>query len=212
MKSNILMQEYLQKQINLVAETHFLLRPQLIQALKNQIITDEGKKFIGNFNNYYEYWEKSFSDRFFDMGTFIRLGSVIENNLKHYYMNKKGHNNLTDLNNDPNYSLNIFQRVQSWQTNGVIPLYQNELGVDLTANINLTNIQEIMMHRHLYAHNSGILNDDYIEKLKRINGTDLLSDPNVIATYPYQDHYWFQPLEKLNSFIEETRRFFRQFT
>lgn len=194
--------------INRVAETHFFIRPFLEHSLKQQIIADGAKQFSLGANTYHEFWTKSLSDKFFDMGTFIRLGTALENSLKYYYMEKKGHNNLLDLKNDPNYQLNIFQRVLPWTHNSAIDLYRNELGIDLTQNQYLNSIQEIMLCRHLYAHNSGLLTEDFIDKYKRLTSFDILSLPNA-NTFPNQDTYCFEPLKRLNDFIEDSRRFIK---
>jgi hypothetical protein len=144
------------------------------------------------------------------MGTIIRLGSTIESCLKYYYMDKKNYSNLVDLKNDPAYKKNIFQRVQSWQgADSAIGIYQSQLGVDLRTNPDLVFIQEAMMHRHLYAHNSGLLDDDYIRHIKQITGEDLMADPLVSQTYPLQDTYWFKPLNRITDLIEKTQSFFQ---
>jgi hypothetical protein len=106
------------RQLNRVTETQFYLRTALIKALQEQILTDDARAFVGNFSNYVEFWKASFSDRFFDMGTLIRLGSAIEACLKWYYMLKKGYNNIPQLKTDPAYKQHIFQRVQPWQSKG----------------------------------------------------------------------------------------------
>jgi hypothetical protein len=111
-------------------------------------------------------------------------------------MEKKGHTNILALKADPNYQSNIFQRVQTWQSNGVITLYQTELNYELTKNSELSTIQEAMMHRHLYAHNSGLVDDDYIDKIKQITGHNLATDPRIAASYPNDDTYWFEPLNR----------------
>ena len=93
----------------------------------------------------------------------------------------------------------------------MIELYKSELQYDLKTNLHLKAVQEAMMHRHLYAHNSGLLDDNYIKRIKQITGEDLLSLPEVSTHYPATDTYWFRPLKRLNLFIEEARRFFRIF-
>jgi hypothetical protein len=95
-----------------------------------------------------------------------------------------------------------------WHANGVIPLYPRELGLDLTENSALPSIQEAMMHRHLYAHASGLLDADYIGKIKLITGQDLMLNPAIRDTYPAHDTYWFEPLCRLPHLIEEARSFF----
>ncbi|NGZ07632.1 MAG: hypothetical protein G8237_14905 [Magnetococcales bacterium] len=185
------------------------MRPCLIKALSQQIFTTEAKKFVGEYNNYGEYWERSFSDRFFDMGTMIRLGTSIEIGLKSYYMKKKLYSSLTELKSDPHCSQNIFQRIQPWNTSGgAINLFYQQIGCDLNTNSFLLSVQEIMLHRHLYAHNSGLIDDKYIERYKTLTGIDISSDEKLID-YPSQDIYWFEPLKKLNEFIDYTREFFK---
>ena len=157
------MNEYYKKRINKVAETQSFLRHFLVSLLKKTKINTEVKKIFGNYNTYYDYWHASFNDRFFDMGTFIRLGSEIELCLRHYYMDKKGYKNLLELNKDPSCVKGVFQRVQNCKQGSAIYLYKTELGYDLTTNKELIKIQEIMMHRHLYAHNSGLVDDEYIK-------------------------------------------------
>jgi len=205
------MNDYFHQEINRVAEVHFSIRPVLVRALRQQYITDEGRKWVGNFENYYDLWTATFSDKFFDMATAIRLGSVIENSLKRYYMDKKGYINISQLKTDPNYRRGIFQQVQSDQNKGVIWLYNEADIYDLSTNQHLVSIQEAMMHRHLYAHNSGIIDDDYIDKIKKITGQDIKTLPEIAASYPTNDTYWFEPLRRLNDFIEEARRFFNLF-
>src|SRR3990167_6163340 len=101
----------IRNEINRVAETHFFLRPNLTQALQKQLLTDDAKKIVGNHSNYHEFWTATFSDKFFDMGTMIRLGSTIEVCLKRYYMHKKGYTKIPELVIDRNYNQGIFQRI-----------------------------------------------------------------------------------------------------
>ena len=204
--------EILQVEVNGVAEVHFYVKPVLNRVLQTHTITPAGKMMVGNFATMYEYWQARLGDKFFDMSTTIRLGTVIESNLKRYYMEKKGHSNLADWRSDRRFSKGIFQRVQSWQTDGVVQLYNDELGHDLNANPHLPFIQELMMHRHLYAHNSGLLDDEYIDRIRTITGQDIREHPDFTTlSYPTEDTYWFEPLQRLTTFIEETRSFFRDF-
>ncbi len=197
-------------EINRIAETHYFIRLELRKALDGFVLSDYAKSVLGGNATYLEYWEKSFSDRFFDMGTLIRLGTSIENCLKYFYMDQKGYGNIAQLKNSCEYSKGIFQRIQAWQQNGVIALYQRELGVDLTQNPHLVEIQELMLHRHLYAHCSGIVDDDYIYDILRTTGQDLQQLPEL-SSYPNQETYFFEPLKRLNDFIEATRGFFAKF-
>lgn len=66
-----------------------------------------------------------------------------------------------------------------------------------------------MVHRHLYAHRTGLVNEAYISSLLSVSGEDIR--PTLAASgYPSEEIYWFRPLKKLNQFIEDMRRFFRE--
>ncbi len=144
------------------------------------------------------------------MGTLVRLGTEIENALKYYYMEKKDYRDLIDLKRDINFEKNIFQRIMPWTQNNVLDLYKVQLNIDLHNNSKLKNIQELMLCRHLYAHNSGLLNDDFISKYQRLTDVDVTKLPNIAAIYPANDTYYFSPLNKLDNFIEDCRNFIRQ--
>lgn len=206
-------QNALRGEINRVAETHFYTKPVLESTLKQRVINPEARHLVGGFDTEYARWRGTFADRFFDMGTMIRLGTAVEIGLRNYYMDRKGHSTLVELRSDHRYRKGIFQRVQRWQAaNGAIALYRDEIGYDLISNPHLRAIQELMSHRHLYAHNSGLLDDEYIENIEAITGTDLRARPGLAySNYPAEDVYWFEPLKSLNVFIEEARRFFRLF-
>ncbi|MDA8447886.1 hypothetical protein [Paracidovorax valerianellae] len=192
-----------------VAETHFMIRPTLNSALKNSVLTAEGQARSPNCSTYFDVWTKSYSDRFFDMGTLIRAASSVETSLRDYYAQKKGYLNLSQLRQDPSYKKNIFQRVMPWHGNdGAVALIKT-VNVDITVIPELPIVQELVLHRHLYAHNLGVIDDEYIKKLKRLTSIDLQANPQVAAQYPAQDVFWFEPLDRLPVFIEAVRSFVR---
>lgn len=207
-KENIL------NRVNRIAETHFLLRPVLISALKSHIITAEGREFFLNSESYHEYWTKTLSDKFYDMGALIRLGSEIEVCLRDYYVAKKGYKNLSKLRADKKYKRGICQRILPWQTgaNDAMSLFANELGYDLNTNTHFKIVQELMLLRHLYAHNTGIIDDQFIQDYINITGEDVTAIPALGGgSYPDEDVYFFKPLSRLNEFIEGSKRSFREF-
>ncbi|PIQ25555.1 hypothetical protein COW36_21160 [bacterium (Candidatus Blackallbacteria) CG17_big_fil_post_rev_8_21_14_2_50_48_46] len=205
-------------QINKVAETHFFLRPVLKKSLKETIISPEGQAEVGPYANYYDYWTGTLSDKFFDMATFMRLGSVLEFNLRNYYTLKKGYSSLLSLTTDPllcdhsgRFDTGLFQRIVQapTKTKGIGKVFDS-IGVDLTDTgkfPDFIKLRELMLHRHLYAHKSGLVDDEYMKKLKDNFNIDISAD---IASkgYPAQDVYYFEPLSKLNDFIEDSRKFF----
>jgi hypothetical protein len=200
----------IQKNINRVAETHFFLRPQLMISLKGTIITELGKKYALGCSNYLEFWEKSLSEKFFDMGTLIRLGAEIEKGLRDYYMEKKGHRNLRDLKRDPNFEIGIFQRVLPGKRGNVVNLFRDQLDYDLESNSRFKKIQQIMLCRNLYAHNSGLLDDTFITRYGQLTSIDLRLLPEIQDHYPDEDVYYFAPLEELGGYIENVRSFFEE--
>lgn len=192
-----------------VAETHFMIRPTLNSALKNHVLTAEGQATSPGCSTYFDVWTKNYSDRFFDMGTLIRAAASVETSLRDYYAQKKGYLDLSQLRQDSNYKKNIFQRVMPWHGNdGAIALLKR-VNVDITVIPELPIVQELVLHRHLYAHNLGVIDDDYIKNLKRLTSVDLQANPSVAAQYPAQDVIWFEPLSRLNVFIEAVRSFVR---
>ena len=200
-------------ELNRIAELHYFYRSILSEGLKTRTITQEGKGIVGNFNTYYDYWIAAHGDRFFDMGTIIRLGSTIESILRNYYMSKVGHKSLLDLRSDQDYRRGIFQRIHPWSGNDTaIALFGRRLGVNLEGVARFKGVQELMLHRHLYAHNCGLLDDEYLGRLKQLTGIDLMGDQGISATYPAQDTYYFSPLNRLNDFIEQSREFVHNLT
>lgn len=193
-----------------VAETRFMIRPTLNSALKRSILTPEGQAMSPGCNTYFDVWTKSYSDKFFDTGTLIRAAASVETSLRDYYaQHKKGHTNLSQLRQDPSYKKNIFQRIIPWHGNdGAIALLKT-VNIDITVIPELSTVQELVLHRHLYAHNLGVIDDEYIKSLKRLRAVDLQADPTVAAQYPGQDVFWFEPLGRLPTFIEAVRSFVR---
>jgi hypothetical protein len=196
--------------IERVAETHYMILPALKNALTQQILTPEGQQLFPDCSTYWDVWTRRLSDKFFDMGTLIRAAASVETALRDYYVLRKGYTNLTQLRQDSQFKENIFQRIMPWhKTDGAISLLTS-VDVDLRAIQELPQLQELMLHRHLYAHNLGVIDDKYIDRLKKLTGRDLMADPGIRATYPAQDVYWFEPLSRLNLFIEAVRGFFRK--
>jgi len=192
-----------------VAETHFMIRPTLNSALKKRVLTIESQATSPGCSTYFDVWTKSYSDRFFDMGTLIRAAASVETSLRDYYAQKKGHVNLSQLRQDASYKKNIFQRIMPWHSNdGAIALLKT-VNVDITVIPELPIVQELVLHRHLYAHNLGVIDDDYIKNFKRLMSVDLQVNPMVATHYPAQDVFWFEPLSRLPVFIEAVRSFVR---
>jgi|UniRef100_A0A7C3DI50 hypothetical protein len=199
-------------EIERVAETHYFIRHVLKRALTNYELTSGAKETFPGCSTYWDIWTQRFSQKFFDMGTLIRAAASVETFLRDYYAYKKGYQNLSQLRQDRKYKKNIFQRTMPWhKKNGAIPLLL-DVGVDLEKLSDFPTIQELMLHRHLYAHNLGVIDDSYIEDLKNLTGTDLLDKPEISSKYPAEDVYWFEPLGRINLYIEAVRRFCNELT
>jgi hypothetical protein len=195
--------------IEQVAETHFITRPQMESAFKNIILTEHARNMFPGCNNYLDVWQHRLSDKFFDMSTMTRMGSSIEFVLRDFYMEKKGYLNISELKKDPMFTQGIFQRIMPRSNNNAIDLFMS-IGFDITAFPEFTKIQEIMLHRHLYAHNSGIIDDKYISDIKKLTGLDLTKEGSL-SSYPDDDTFYFNPLKESNitDYIETIRRFSR---
>jgi hypothetical protein len=189
-------------------EHQFMLRPILVNALRSQIITDEGRKFMGcPYANYLEYWEAAFGDKFFDMPTMVRLGTAIESGLRDYYrhtMDARGEA-LPDLTKPPMKT--IFQRLDG-KGQTAVTCFRDDLSYNLATNPHFQEAREVMVHRHLYAHRTGLLDDKYISDLLRV--TDENIRPALAGSgYPEVEVYWWKPLAKLDRYIEDITRFLK---
>lgn len=196
------------KAINRIGETHFFLKPVIVNSLKKFSFDPQVASLANNKSTYYEYWVSLFNDKFYDMGTLIRLGSEIECGLKYYYMEKRNLKNLVELKADPRYELNIFQRIMPWTTSNAISLFNDQLKYDLNTNPFFKEIQELMLFRHLYAHNNGLLNEKFLTDYQKLTGTDIASSLDPKYNYPEQDTYYFKPLDRLSQFIESSKKLF----
>lgn len=189
-----------------------MLRSQLQKQPVNLDVVPKvtGQPSAGGNTDFWTWWTGRFGDRFFDMGTLIRAAAGVETGLRDYLCRKRTFSNLDQLRShlakDRKWRGAVFQRIQPWHTgDGAKDLLQAELGYDLTTNPHLRNVQELVLHRHLYAHQAGVLDDYYIEDWKKLTGEDLAADPMVEGTYPAQDAYWFRPLDRLADYINAAK-------
>ena len=202
------------REIERVAETNNFLKPVLEGALKKQVLQGPTAAQFPGCATYLDVWQAHLSDRFFNIGSLIRAAASVETGLRDYYCLKKGYSNLSLLRQDPLYKRNIFQRIQPWNNvnDSAIGLLKT-IGVDLNTFAQFPRVQELVLHRHLYAHNLGVIDDDYIQNLKRLTGTDLLADPGIVSaqstqSYPAQDKVWLEPLGRIGAFIQAVRGLF----
>lgn len=79
------------------------------------------------------------------------------------------------------------------------------VNVDITVIPEIPIVQERLLHLHLYAHNLGVIDDEYIKNLQRLTSVDLQTNPTVAAQYPAQNVFWIEPLSCLPVFIEAVR-------
>ena len=67
-----------------------------------------------------------------------------------------------------------------------------------------------MLCRHLYAHNSGILDEDFVEKYENLTGVDISEDQVIKGLgYPSEDVYFFAPLKSIGTCIENCEQFIK---
>ena len=93
-----------------------------------------------------------------------------------------------------------------WQTGcGSANAILATIRVDLTTLPRVQEAREAMLHRHLYAHNVGVIDEQYIDDWGKLTSEDL--KPLVaLYGYPNQDCYWFRPLQRMNDYIEAIRK------
>jgi len=193
--------------IERVAETHFMIRPVLESTLRDRPLSDYTRNRHPQCATYYDLWIQQYSHHFFDIGSLIRAAASVESVLRDYFIYKMGYANMAQLRQDPNYSQNIFQRIMPWHTNNCASSLFLQVGFDLLGIPELPIVQELMLHRHLYAHNLGVIDDQYIGNLITLTARDLRLEPTIRGIYPNDDCYWFEPLGRLGEFIEKVRSF-----
>jgi hypothetical protein len=70
-------------------------------------------------------------------------------------------------------------------------------------------MREMMVHRHLYAHRTGLVDEKYIHDLKDVIGEDIRPVMEAHG-FPDQEVYWLKPLSKLDEFIRDAEEFFKR--
>ena len=188
------------------AESHVGVKPKIKKGLEDFILTDDARKYLGkNYQNYYQYWQDSYSEAFFDMSTMIQLGSAVETALRDCYKRQKGHSTKADLVADPDYGKNAFQRIQPWQTGPKdAATLLDQINVDLSSLPGVLAAREVMLHRHLYAHSVGVVDQKYLDDWKRLTGDDLAASPRF-QDWEQEDKLWFDPLKELTKYINSLR-------
>lgn len=94
-----------------------------------------------------------------------------------------------------------------WQTTrGSATYLLQSVGIALNQATKVQAAREAMLHRHLYAHNIGVIDDQYIDHWARLTGENLTTTVSS-SGYPANDCYWFRPLDSITSYINDLRRF-----
>lgn len=190
-----------------IKESDYFIRRKIECDLKNIKFDDEMKKVAGSFDTYFDMWTATYSDKFYDMSTIVRLGTIIEGCLKDYYQDKMGFSNRKELKDHINSSQNVFQQVLPWHTDGVLNRIKNQFSVDPFSISELAILQEAMLLRHLYAHNSGVLDQKFVENYKRLTSVDLSQSSSPYKDFELQDYYYFEPLRNISKYISGTEKF-----
>lgn len=200
--------DFKNRSLEQAAEFHFFIRRQIHNSLKQTVFPDILRKQLGKpFKNHFEMWKNSSGDRFLDMTTMVRIGTAIEEELRTTYMRLKGHENLVDLRGDPDFCPGVFQRIMPWQKDrrsakAILRL----VGVELEKITNVQEAREVMAHRHLYAHNMGLVDERYIGDWLKLTKEDIEAELAKHG-YPAEDCYWFKPLDGITKYIECVQNF-----
>lgn len=192
-----------------IAELNML--PMLKSALHRTILSEEGKKLFGEqFKNLLQVYESNFSLAFLRIGNFIRLGTELENFTRAYYMEKQGLTSRSSLKahlQKLKYPPAIFQRVlpsiKEKNDPTLMELYQKELNIDLKEISKFRSIQEYFVHRHLYTHQNGFVDEIYLEHLEKILGVEerqrvetAILKTLKTTTIDDSEVFWFYPIHK----------------
>ncbi|AUJ69771.1 MULTISPECIES: hypothetical protein [unclassified Pseudoalteromonas] len=191
-----------------IRESEYFIRRKIEQTLKAIQFDEEIKEIAGNHDTYFDMWQATYGDKFYDMTTIVRLGTTIEMCLKDYYQSRKGFSSRKELKDHINSKQNIFQQVFPWHNQGILTKIESEFQVELFQIPQLKIMQETMLFRHLYAHNSGLLDKKFVDDYKRLSNIDLSSSSSEYRDYEIEDYFYFEPLKKVSHFIDGTEKFF----
>jgi hypothetical protein len=183
-----------------IAETQYFIRPQIIKSLRQINLNPKLAPFKGHNCTYLDLWQAGFGDRFFDMATFVRLGTAIEVGLRTFHR-QHGQTPLTRL---ISYQSIVSDEAQKRLAEAIY----TDTKYDLRSNPHWERMREIMAHRHLFAHRNGLVDNKYIIDIKSITRHDLLPELQSRG-YPKDEVFWFEPLSQLEFYIEDARRFYR---
>ena len=208
-------QQYGWKALSRVATAQFLVFPVAEGALIKHGVPSSLKPHFPTANNLLEVLKQDHSLDFMVMGNFMRLGGELEIFLSQYYANRYGCSwrNLTFPHKK--YSGAVFQRtLPNTQMNTVIDLFQT-ISVDLFKIKYFSSIQEYFVHRHLYVHQTGLVDRKYLDQIEAALGvTERARIENAVlkeaAATKVEDAvvFWFEPLGKrFTTLITEAQEF-----
>lgn len=252
------------KHFRRIRESEYFIKRVFEENLKKIQLDSKTKILVGPYDSYFHMWQATLSDKFYDMTTVVRLGTVIEICLKDYYQEQCGLSNRKELQAHVNSEQNIFQQVQPWHKNGIFVKIENQFHINPLQIDEVKTIQQVMLLRHLYAHNSGLLDKKFVNNYKRLTGIDICmaaslypelykesdntnencsedknkhhfewyntiegieetllerfkdkrsfhekcEDPTIYSDYESEDIYFFEPLNKIQTFISGSEKFF----
>jgi len=150
-------------EVERIAETHFMIRPEITQALRRIRIPSEPhvRKIVGDPETYLDRWQAMYGDRFVDMTTMVRLGTAIETGLRTCHRAFGGNTSGRGL----------YQRIVRPQE--IVRRFKDDCHYDLSTNSAWDKMREIMVHRHLYAHNSGVVDEKYVQDIQLVTAQSI---------------------------------------
>ena len=194
--------------INRVAAADRAIRPMTDRALRKQVLPEDGRRFApSGAKTLYDMFEADYTLDFMRMGTFQRLGSVLEVTLRDYYMERRS---LTrpGLDSDlrgvgKQFSGAVFQRVKPGGAGNVQSLFSSAFGFELNDGKGFDAVQEYFVHRHLYTHRDGRVDERYLTDLEAVSGADerarveaAVLEQAGVQSVEEADVYWFEPLRQ----------------
>ncbi len=193
-----------------ITSHHNLFRFEMVKAFKGFVINPNARELLGGSTTLHEYWVGTRSDIYFDMGTFVRLGSETEGAFRDYYMFSLKLPNLNELKSSLPKAGPVFQRVKSGDT--LQKLYLKDLKINLEEFPEFALIKEFVIHRHLYAHNSGYLDEQFFKDMKEYCEIDLLAnDPEFSELgWPTKDLVYTSPLRRIGEFSTAISSLFKK--
>ncbi len=210
--------------INRIEAAERVLVPILRKALSKRTLTPEMRQVMPEgCETLLDVFHRDHTINFMRMGSFLRLGATLERFVRAYYMEKVQLTTTAELREDLTalgggfepFVFRSFYLSPARSHPTVVDLYARRLGINLGDKVGFSSVQEYFIHRALYVHKNGQVDDEYLDQIAALLGKDERDriEAAIMSVSPVEHvedahAYWFEPIDKnLQHYIDRAMRF-----